>query len=76
MLPGETIQSGGEYDGKCSTCNNPMPIGVLESGAGYYIGTWCKNVECEDFGPNSRESGYYRTSLEAEQALNTNNYLR
>ena len=51
MLKGETILSGVE---RMCDCNVWQPFKVLESNAGFYIGTAC-NV-C---GPWSRESGYY-----------------
>lgn len=44
-------------------CGLSLPIEVLESAAGFYIGTF-------DDGPCSRESvEYYSTRAEAEQAL-------
>lgn len=38
---------------------------VCKSAAGYYIGRYCNE------GPYSRESGYFRTREDAENALNT-----
>ncbi len=69
MMPGETIRSGA--DSVCD-CGTEFKFEVLQSGAGYYVGTTCHNSECEHCGePNSRESGYYRTRQEAEKAMNT-----
>ena len=41
-----------------------MAIGIQRSNAGYYIGFWCDNC-----GPYSRESGYYKTREKAQTAL-------
>ena len=59
MVPGETILSGAPDT--CPECGSKLVFEILQSAAGYYIGTMC---EC---GPYSRESGYYPT-LEAVQA--------
>jgi hypothetical protein len=65
MLPGETILSGAPET--CPDCGVfVLPFEVLESGAGFYIGTMCND------GPYSRESGYFPTREEAETALATN----
>jgi len=61
VLPGETIATGASD--QCPDCKLKLVLQVLHSPAGYYIGTWC---HC---GPYSRESGYYKNSLEAEVAL-------
>ena len=61
MLPGETIASGA--DPVCPDCGQPAVLGVYQSAAGYYIGTYC------GCGPYSRESGYYRTYDEAKRAM-------
>jgi len=63
MLPGETIASGASST--CPDCGMKLELKVLRSGGGYYIGTFC----C--CGPYSRESGYYRTSKEAQDALDS-----
>jgi len=45
---------------------------VMHSGAGYYIGRYSKDLdgECKGMiGPWDRNSGYYRTKENAEQAL-------
>lgn len=57
--------------GYCSTCNKTLPVEVLKSFAGYYIGTWCD--EC---GPYSRISGYYDTMEKASKALADGSYNR
>jgi len=61
MQPGETIGSGAPST--CPTCGSVLKLEVIESRAGYYIGTWCK---C---GPYSRESGYYPTRKDADKAF-------
>jgi hypothetical protein len=64
-LPGETIASGAPHpNGCCPDCGLEMPIKVCMSAAGYYIGTFC-----DQCGPYSRESGYYRTHKLAEADL-------
>ena len=48
-----------------------MPkLDVYLSGAGYYIGTYCR---C---GPYTRESGYYRTRELAQAAFDSGAYGR
>ncbi len=61
MLPGETISSGAPD--VCDDCKKTLSNEVLQSAAGYYVGTFC------DCGPYSRESGYYSTRQSAEAAL-------
>lgn len=70
MLDGETIKSGAAK--VCDECHVDVltRLGVLRSGAGYYVGTTC---EC---GPYSRESGYYGTRAQAEAALSSGSYGR
>lgn len=58
-LPGEI---GHSFE-TCPDCGTVMVPQVCMSAAGYYIGTWC---QC---GPNSRESGYYRTRQAAQADL-------
>lgn len=67
-LPGETIALGANP--VCPDCGIKVINQVLRSGAGYYIGTMCF---C---GPYTRESGYYRTAVEAQLALSTGNFGR
>jgi hypothetical protein len=53
----ETIQ--------CMDCNADLPVGVFQSGAGYYIGRWCNNC-----GPYERMSyEYWATREEATEVL-------
>jgi len=47
-------------------CRLRLPIKVLQSGAGYYIGTW-------NDGPCSRESQEYYPNKESAQSALTNN---
>ena len=63
MLPGETLATGCPV--LCPDCRvEVLPLRVLHSSAGYYIGTCCA---C---GPAyTRESGYYATGALAEAAL-------
>lgn len=64
VLPRETIHLGA--DPNCSVCKKPFEFKVMQSAAGYYIGTQC----CE--GPNSRESIYYPTRESAQEDLDNN----
>lgn len=68
MMPGETILSGA--DSTCSDCGVTPKFEVLQSPAGYYIGTQCK---C---GPYSRESDYYKKRGDAEAALSSGGFGR
>lgn len=52
-----------EVGSHCHTCNSNLVPRVMYSRAGYYVGTACK---C---GPFSRESDYYNTEAEAQEAL-------
>lgn len=67
-IDGETIGTGAspicEGDEPFKHAPHGLELQVLQSGAGFYIGTlcpWC--------GPYSRESGYYATYEEATAAL-------
>ena len=52
-------------------CQKSLPLAVLKSQAGFYIGTF------DDEGPCSRESQeYYRTEALAQVALDTNNFTQ
>ena len=67
-LPGEiTGNRTGQFH-KCS-CGEQLPLEVLRSNAGYYIGYFCP--QC---GPWSRESGYFRTREEAQTELENNTF--
>lgn len=72
VFPSETIGhlTDTELEEKCDICGTLFKLKVCHSNAGYYVGTAC----CE--GPNSRESGYYKTHKEAEDALNTGYFGR
>jgi hypothetical protein len=61
MLPGETILSGAPR--QCPECKVRLVLKVLQSAAGYYIGTQC------NCGPYSRQSHYFGTRATAEAAL-------
>lgn len=84
VMRGECIQTGAPY--KCFDCHQPLRMRVMQSAAGYYIGTGCENKECKtddgkvgggQFGePHSRESGYYKTEKAAQKALDSDNYYR
>ena len=66
MIPGETIATGASN--KCAVCGAKLELKVLKTNA-YYVGTYC----CE---PHSRESGYYATRGEAEEALKSRSFGR
>jgi hypothetical protein len=59
--PGETLYSGGPRS--CADGGIELVPRVCRSGAGFYIGSWCR---C---GPCSRESGYVASRAEAEALL-------
>jgi len=63
MLLGECVGASGY---RCDDGHAPMdlPLQVLSSGGGYYVGYFCS--QC---GPISRESGYFKTSAEADIEL-------
>ena len=67
VIPGETIATGAPAT--CGECGVTPKLAVLMGGR-YHIGTACK---C---GPYSRESGYYKTRKEAEEALESGEYGR
>jgi hypothetical protein len=62
MLPGETTE--GELTRSCTECSAELPLGVCKSPAGYFIGYWCNSC-----GPAGRETGYFGTDREANDAL-------
>jgi hypothetical protein len=66
-LPGEI----GHGNTNCMDCGEFLPLKVCMSAAGYYVGTWCDNC-----GPYSRESGYYRTEELAQAALDSGEFGR
>ena len=61
MLPGETILSGAPTH--CDVCGSQYDFRVMQSQAGFYIGTAC----CS--GANTRESRYWDTEEETQIAL-------
>ncbi len=66
-LPGET----GHINTNCMDCGRFLRAKVLQSGAGYYIGTFC-----DQDGPYSRESGYYPTREAAQGDLEKGTFFR
>jgi hypothetical protein len=61
-----------QYGVLASQCGYQIPVEVLESNAGLYLGTY--HV---DHGPISRESvEYWPTHAAAEEALNTGNWTQ
>lgn len=68
MIEGETLATGARE--VCSECRMRVEPDVYLSGAGFYIGTRCL---C---GPYTRESGYYRSEVEAQNALEQKSYSR
>jgi len=56
---------------KCKCDDIKPPLQVCHSNAGYYVGRFCDYC-----GPFSRESGYYKTSEDAEKALNSDDFDR
>lgn len=51
-------------EGAQCDCGTHLELGVYSSAAGYYLGYWC-----DQCGPWSRESEYFRTRRDAEIAL-------
>ena len=52
-------------------CGVELPVQVLQTPAGYYLGTWHPQE-----GPYSRESGYFPTKEAAEAALVSGNWMQ
>lgn len=79
VLPGETLALGasdvcGEKwvdCGETEPCQHVFKLQVLSSAAGFYIGTMCPR-----HGPNTRESGYYKTRELAQRALEKGGFER
>jgi hypothetical protein len=67
-LPGECVR---DVETSCVECGAHLEIQVCKSMAGYHVGFWCGR-----YGPYSRESGYYRSHEDAEEALNRGTYAR
>lgn len=49
---------------ECSECKTKLPLRVLKSAAGYYVGYFCPNC-----GPYDRISDYFHTSELANVVL-------
>jgi len=49
---------------ECSECQTNLPLKVLKSAAGYYVGYFCPKC-----GPYDRCSDYYATEEEADSML-------
>ena len=54
----------------CEDCGWVPSLDVYRSAAGFYVGTWC------GCGPYSRESGYFVTWGEAQDALQAGAFAR
>jgi len=61
MFPRETILTGAPKS--CKQCDYIFEFQVMSSPAGYYVGTSCL---C---GPYTRETGYFKTPVEAQNAV-------
>ena len=68
-MDGETVATGAPT--KCLDCDKELEVQVCQSAAGFYIGYWCN----ED-GPHSRESGYYKSAKGAQEALDQGGFER
>lgn len=73
VMPGETVASGAST--KCPDCGDPLLMGALESGAGWFVGYYCNKWQC-DCHPFSRESGYYPTKEACEAAIASGDFGR
>lgn len=73
-LPGETTGARRGQSFPCPDCNAPMPLKVLQSNAGYYLGHHCTTDDECGCSPWSRETGYYPSRETAQQALDTNEF--
>lgn len=67
-LPGEVRGTQGTT---CDDCKIDLPLEVLRSGAGWYIGYFCPMC-----GPYSRESGYFPTKEAATEAMENDEVYR
>lgn len=54
----------------CAGCRKALPAKVLQSAAGFYIGTFCP--EC---GPNDRWTGYYQSKRVANDSLESGDFV-
>jgi len=48
----------------CTECNCLLPLKVLESAAGFYVGYFCPTC-----GPYERLTSYYKTAAEAKELM-------
>ena len=62
-IPGE-LTGVKENTIQCSECGADLPLQVLHSNAGYYIGRFC---DCS--GPYSRETSYFKNYESAQKTL-------
>jgi len=51
-------------------CKKRLPLQVMKSHAGHYLGT------CDDDGPCSRESEYFRSAAAAQSALDNGTWTQ
>ena len=63
MIPGECLGMDGA---RCPDCYTSLKLRVCKSNAGWYLGYWC-----DKDGPESRETNYFLTRSEAEEAMKT-----
>jgi len=66
VMQGETLATGAPDF--CKRCQTFVSMSVMQSGAGWYIGSFC------DCGPYSRESGYFSKKEEADKAFVTGDW--
>ena len=69
-MPGPTDTIPARHEPGCATCQARPEPDIYRSGAGFYVGRWCR---C---GPFSRDSEYYQTREEAVKALEEGSYSR
>ncbi len=67
VMSGEVVGMIGRFDQtQCTECRDVLTLQVCRSPAGYYLGYICPNC-----GPYSRETGYFQSWDEANEALNS-----
>lgn len=58
-------------------CHAELPLQVLKSAAGFYIGTFVRDIVSDLFGPVSRESEeYFPTEEAAQEALRSGSWTQ